>query len=471
MIRIRSQVIFLLFLFPICLLAQAQKAESLWKEIEQRKYKDTVMVNLLIQYSTEITNTDHNKAFQKATEAYELAKHLKYESGIAWAAIRISIYHAFYSLECDETIKYALEALKIGEAIHDKKVQSKAYTYMAVCYSKSNDSITLLYMERAVSLAEEDGDDDIISAALMNLAIAHLEQKNYGIAIKYLERVRGYAQKTGNEYIIMGVYSNLARAYKGLNNFEAALESYRNGIEYARKQKNYRYLSIQLLQVGEIYQSRNDIKKAFEFILESLKVAEENHLKECAMEAYSALSRIYSETGKYKEAYAYQSKYYSIADSINNLQSGQNMERMQQKFKLEKEKLQAEQEAKAEEEKKYNQFLAIGLAILGLSILVVLLSGTIVVRPGMVKITGILGLLITFEFLNLLLHPFLERITNHSPLLMLAFLAGIAGLLIPLHHRMEKWVTAKLVEKNKKIHLASARKLVAEEEGARGNEQ
>jgi tetratricopeptide (TPR) repeat protein len=434
--------------------------------LEQHKTKDTVLVNLLVQYSSEITNSDHNKAYQKALEAYDLAKYLNFKPGIAWAAIRISIYHAFYSLEFDEAIKYALEALKIGEETNDKKLQSKAYTYMAVCYSKSNDSIAMAYMEKAVVLAEEDGDDEIISAALMNIAIANIFQKNYGIAVKYLERIRGYVSRTGNEYILMGVYSNLARAYNGMNNQIAALENFRKGIEYACKQKNYRYWSQQLLEVGEIYRSQKDIKMAFEYILQSLKIAEEYQLRECAMDAYLSLSRMYSDTRNYKEAYAYQSKYYAIADSINNLKSGQNIERMQQKFNQEKERAQKELLVKADEEKKYNQFIAIGLGIFGLSIILVLLSGTIVVRPGMVKLTGVLSLLLIFEFLNLLLHPFLERITHHSPVLMLGCLAGIAGLLIPLHHRLEKWVTVKLVEKNKKTHLASARKILADAEPA-----
>jgi hypothetical protein len=35
-------------------------------------------------------------------------------------------------------------------------------------------------------------------------------------------------------------------------------------------------------------------------------------------------------------------------------------------------------------------------------------------------------------------------------------------LLVPLHHRIEKWATAKMVEKNKKIRLAAARKTIEE---------
>jgi hypothetical protein len=71
----------------------------------------------------------------------------------------------------------------------------------------------------------------------------------------------------------------------------------------------------------------------------------------------------------------------------------------------------------------------------------------------------VIALLIVFEFLNLLLHPFLESITHHNPVLMLLALVCIAALLVPLHHRLEKWAAHKLVEKNKLIRLAVAKKV------------
>jgi fido (protein-threonine AMPylation protein) len=71
-----------------------------------------------------------------------------------------------------------------------------------------------------------------------------------------------------------------------------------------------------------------------------------------------------------------------------------------------------------------------------------------------------MALLIVFEFLNLLLHPFLEGVTNHTPIFMLLALVCVAALLVPFHYRVEKWSTAKLVEKNKKIRLANAKKTI-----------
>jgi hypothetical protein len=43
---------------------------------------------------------------------------------------------------------------------------------------------------------------------------------------------------------------------------------------------------------------------------------------------------------------------------------------------------------------------------------------------------------------------------------MLLALVLIAALLIPLHHRLEHWIKHKLVEKNKAIRLAAAKKTI-----------
>jgi hypothetical protein len=45
---------------------------------------------------------------------------------------------------------------------------------------------------------------------------------------------------------------------------------------------------------------------------------------------------------------------------------------------------------------------------------------------------------------------------------MVLALVRIAAILVPLHHKVEHWATAKLVEKNKQIRLASAKKTIEE---------
>ena len=60
---------------------------------------------------------------------------------------------------------------------------------------------------------------------------------------------------------------------------------------------------------------------------------------------------------------------------------------------------------------------------------------------------GIISLLILFEYLTLLLHPYVVEITNHTPLYEMLIFVSIAAFLIPAHHRVEHWFIEKLTQR------------------------
>src|SRR5207253_7451616 len=127
-----------------------------------------------------------------------------------------------------------------------------------------------------------------------------------------------------------------------------------------------------------------------------------------------------------------------------------------------RQKEKAQQELKNSEDRKNNlQYAAIAIALITFIILFFLLSRSIIVKTKFIEFFGVLGLLAVFEFINLFIHPYLAHATNDSPVLMLAVLIAIGALLIPLHHKLEKWITKIMVEKNKKIRLEAAKKTIA----------
>ena len=126
----------------------------------------------------------------------------------------------------------------------------------------------------------------------------------------------------------------------------------------------------------------------------------------------------------------------------------------------------ADAEIKTKEDRNHNlQYAAIAVALITFIILFLVLSRSIIVKQKFIEFFAILGLLAVFEFINLFIHPYLSNITNHSPVLMLIILIAIGALLIPLHHKLEKWITKIMIEKNKKIRLEAARKTIATLEG------
>ena len=103
-----------------------------------------------------------------------------------------------------------------------------------------------------------------------------------------------------------------------------------------------------------------------------------------------------------------------------------------------------------------------GLAIIGLFVIYLLVGGSIIINTRLIEFFGALSLLLVFEFLNLLVNVVLEQITNHSPVAMFLALVCIAAMVLPLHHKLEKWTTRKMMERNKKIRLDAAKKKYSE---------
>jgi len=127
----------------------------------------------------------------------------------------------------------------------------------------------------------------------------------------------------------------------------------------------------------------------------------------------------------------------------------------------ERQKVKQEAEEKIHQARTRNiQYMAISVGLMSVIIMYLLYSRSIIANPKLMRFLGVLVLLIVFEFINLLFHPSISELTHDSPLLMLLIMVTIASLLVPAHHKLEHLVSHQLVEKNKKIKLIAARKII-----------
>ena len=150
----------------------------------------------------------------------------------------------------------------------------------------------------------------------------------------------------------------------------------------------------------------------------------------------------------------------ALKDSLFNQEKTKQVQSLTINEQLRQQEMESAKKTADEERHQNIQYALIGIGIISFIILFLLLSRSLITNTKVIEFFGVLALLIVFEFLNLFLHPYLERFTNHSTLLMLLALVCIASLLIPAHHTLEKWATKKLVEKNKAIRLAAAKKTI-----------
>jgi hypothetical protein len=206
-----------------------------------------------------------------------------------------------------------------------------------------------------------------------------------------------------------------------------------------------------------------DAKK---YALLAFNTAKRSGFKKQIIEASSTLFDVNNQLGHNDSAYYYLKINHLYQDSLLTEQKVNQMQSLITSQQLH----EAEQTAKVEqdeEQRKHNiQYAAIALGLVLLVMLFLLIS-RLIVNTRVIEIVGVIGLLIVFEFINLVIHPYIARLTNDSPLLMLLILVLIAAVIVPLHHQLEHWIKHKLVEKNKAIRLAAAKKTIEQLEGGK----
>jgi hypothetical protein len=160
------------------------------------------------------------------------------------------------------------------------------------------------------------------------------------------------------------------------------------------------------------------------------------------------LDTLYKQTGNLALSGTYNALYYQYKDSIETLKREKELtqveaaDEQQRLIRTEKEK---------EEAKKHRnniQYTAIAIGIVGLFIALVVL-GMFKVSRGLIKGIGFFVFLLLFEFVFLVFKKNIYSITNGEPWKDLAFMIGLAAILVPLHHWLEHEVLKYLTSHNR----------------------
>ena len=150
------------------------------------------------------------------------------------------------------------------------------------------------------------------------------------------------------------------------------------------------------------------------------------------------LSELYHDMNIKDSAYKYQRIYLKIQDSIFNTEKITNLQITTMEENLRQEKIKEELEQQKIERDKNLILAAIGVFIPVFISLIFLIGKWSKNKFRFIVSLGIASLLMLFEFISLLIHPYIEKITNHNVILMYIILLIIAAVLVPLHHKMEQ---------------------------------
>ena len=442
-----KNIILLLAAFFFISNSKAQTNIDSLKLLLQQEKQDTGKVMLLTTLSHAYSSFKPDTAMLLALQALSLSQRIGFDKGHATSLTELGLAY-YIEGKYPKATDIWLQALKLNEKINNLAGKARNLNAMGmICQVQGEYHQAIDYFVKAKTINEQIRNKREITINLNNLGNSYFSLKQFDSARFCAQQI--YAISGKEAFSLMGYISSATGQNK------LALDYYRLAIP-----SMYR-LSNLFVQMAKLFESEGQLDSALLYANRAFEINKRTEALGQLSYASSFLSSFYENRGNVDSAFFYLKIARTTNDSVF---SKENMNKLKS-YGFDEKLRQIEMDAaqlKAAEERNHNlQYAAIAVALITFLILFFTLSRSIIVETKFIEFFGVLGLLALFEFINLFVHPYLSHVTNDSPVLMLLVLIGIGALLVPLHHRLEKWITKIMVEKNKKIRLEAAQKTIA----------
>ncbi|GEM_PF-291855 len=452
------------FKYLLAIIASSQKKylDSLQRVIKEFK-QDTNTIISLTEYAR-FYYSKNDTALLYLSRAYELAGKLKNDKYRASSLAQIEQVYT-RNRNFRKALELNFDLLKLYEKMSDTSGIAGTWLELGGVYDNLGDEeSSILYNKKAYAIYKKHRENilRVINSA-NNIGYKYIVLNIPDSALPYFQESNALANneiKISNPATYAFTLYGLGKVNYQLGNLSIAMSYYKESLALMMNKAETSYDNwihgLICMGLGEAFKSNGHTDSAIVYYKEALKTMPEEILMPVI---YRNLAELYKNSNK-DTAFNYLMMEVKLSDSLNNAANKRDIKNLTLN-EQERQKSIAVKQKQDEKERKQNiQYALIALGIISFIILFLLLSRSFITNTKLIAFLSVMALLIVFEFLNLLLHPYLERITNHAPLMMLLALVCIAALLIPLHHRLEKWSKEKLVEKNKAVRLANAKKTI-----------
>jgi two-component sensor histidine kinase len=234
---------------------------------------------------------------------------------------------------------YALECLRLGEKLNDKKAIALAYSDLSnLFWKQSKFQKGLEYGLKSLEVFEERGINDLdYDFTLYVVGNNYLALKKHEEALQYYEHSITIGERYGFYNNLSDVYISLVDLYAFLNKFELAESAGENAIKYADLLHNEFMLMRSWLSVGKLEYLQGKYISAIESLQKSITIATEDFGDNYYLsQAYETLGKAYAGNHNYQEAYLAFEEYDKFKNEIFTAEADARTSQIQAEFDLEK---------------------------------------------------------------------------------------------------------------------------------------
>lgn len=439
-------ILFFVFIIPLSLYAQKNIADSINQLIKTEKV-DTNRINQMIDVAFDLQAGDPENAMKITQEALSLTRKLKYTNGEARAWGMMAII--FMKLgNYPRALEFNLKKLVLVEKMNDPEKYAGVLINIGAVYTFQEEYKTALdYYYKANDVIEQNnvGENYKYNIAL-NIGDAYDKLNSNDSAYSYFNKSLTIAMQLKNNHRIAKSMVGLGHSYLKSDNYLLAMANYKSGISYFLQSNDddFDLLCEAKLGLATLFRKLKQNDSSLVQAKQSLYIAETHGFTPRSLEAVKFLADCYRDNNNIDSSFYYMNLVQHLNDTINSKSRIRESQILSSNEQLRQIEIAESLKTAQKERKQQLQLLFIAIFIPGFFLLTLLLS-RIKLHTRVVKILGVLSLLILFEYLTLLLHPYVLELTHHTPVFEMLIFVSIAAILIPLHHRFENlligWLT------------------------------
>lgn len=360
-----------------------------------------------------------------------------------------------------KALGYNIKGMAVAEETGDPRLLASAYAGISTNYLDLQEyPKAIAYGKKSMANAAKIEVNMFTIVGPMFLGETYLAAGKLDSALIYTQQAYELTMSSGIKDYLGAIYGNLGMIQARMGDPKLAESYMQLAVQEGYRIGSPKYINIPYTALAEYHAAAGRSDTAIVYSKKAIAEVQGTPFATMVMKPAQLLTDLYRKTDV-DSAFKYSEMYRTANDSLYNFKAIQETQLMTFEEEARQQELAVVQAQENEQRQQNIQYALIALGIVVLVLLFLILSRSFIASAKVISFLSVVALLIVFEFLNLVLHPVIGSITHHSPLLMLLGLVCIAALLVPLHHKLEKWATKRLVEKNVEIRLAKAKRTVA----------
>jgi len=378
-----------------------------------------------------------------AEDAYRLSIKKKFLKGQSKALGCLA--SAFYRLNnYPKALQYYLEQLKIEEKRGYAENIARVNFNMALVYNSENDTAKAMHYAYVTdSIVRQNNLTALAAYTELDIGDMYEKMNKFDSALLYTLRAYNLSVKQQNDVLTGTALNNLGNIYLKQGQLKQALSAYRQSFPLVISSEDYNTLSEGELGLAKTWYGLGKKDSAYYYATKSYQLASSKGFLKNALNTSIFLTSFFKDARSIDSAFAYQQIMISLQDSIDSKKKIIELQNLTFEEQLRQKEIAELKLQEIEERHEKLQLLAIGIFIPICFFISIYLSRK-KVHSKIIEVSGIISLLLFFEYITLLIHPYVATKTNHSPLLEIIIFVMIAALITPTHHRIEKWLISRL---------------------------